>query len=72
MARSEDALEVSRSLGAVADAITRRDSAAAPSPTGDGEISCLTEAAIGMTVALLKIADALNNLAAAVRERRGA
>ena len=58
---------VPRALLQVANAITPLSAAIAEDATG-GSVGSLTEATMGVTAALCSIADAINNLADAVRE----
>jgi len=59
---------VSESLQRIADAITP-NIAGGPDKTG-GHIESLTESVMGVTAGLCKIADAISDLASAVRERQ--
>ena len=52
----------------IADAITPVASSPGTDATG-GSVSSLTEAVMGMTAGLVAIAEAIDNLAEAVRER---
>ena len=64
----EDAADVLDSMSKrIARAITA-DAASGTDATG-GSISSLTEAVMGTTAGLVQIADAINNLAEAIRER---
>ncbi len=62
-----DALDgVQRSLRRVADAIA--PVAAPGKDTAGGHVECLTEACMGMTAGLCRIADSLADIAEAIRE----
>ncbi len=67
----ENIVDVINDLGfaakRIADAITPSDAAPGHDETG-GTISSLTEACMGMTAGLCRIADALNNIAQAMRD----
>lgn len=60
---------LARATFAVAKAITPRDAAAGRDASG-GSVESLTEAVMGITGGLHRIADAIDNLAEAVRERQ--
>lgn len=66
--KSEDIERIQWSLGRLANAITPLDALPGTDDTG-GVVGSLTEAAIGITAGLVRIADAINDLAEAVRER---
>lgn len=67
--KSEDSVdEQSAALRMVAHAITPRDAAPGHDATG-GNVASLTEAVMGVTAGLCRIADAIEQLAEAVRER---
>jgi len=55
------------SASRIANAITPRDAAAGKDATG-GTIASLTEAVMGVTAGMVRIADAIGDLAEAVRE----
>ena len=57
-----------RNLNAVANAITANDAMPGPDEIG-GRVSSLTEAVMGVTSGLVRIAQAISDLADAVRER---
>jgi hypothetical protein len=54
---------------AIADAIASRGAAPGTDATG-GRVACLTEAVMGLTAAMCKIADAIDSVADAMRESR--
>jgi hypothetical protein len=59
---------LARRVGAVARAITPTDSLAGEDATG-GRVESLTEAVMGLTAGMVQIANAIESLACAVRER---
>ncbi len=64
---SADAVSISQAVKQLADSITPV-SASSIDATG-GNIGCLTEAAMGITAGLVKVADAINHLAEAIENR---
>jgi uncharacterized protein YukE len=67
--KSEDSAdEQSAALRSVANAITPRDAGAGRDAAG-GTVDSLTEAVMGVTAGLCRIADAIEHLAEALRER---
>lgn len=61
--------ELVRAVRKVGNAITDGGASPGPDDTG-GQVGCLTEAVMGMTSALVKIADSIHDLAEAVREHQ--
>lgn len=57
-----------RAMAQVADAITPQGAVGGSDATG-GHVRSLTEAVMGMTAGLVQIAEAIDNLAEAVRDR---
>ena len=62
--------EAARNIGALAEAITPSGVLPGRDETG-GHVSCLTEAVMGVTAGLHRIAESIGELAEAVRETRG-
>jgi hypothetical protein len=56
-------------IGCIGEAITVRVAADGTDEAG-GNVGCLTEAVMGITAGLVKIANAISDLAEAVRETR--
>ena len=65
----ENQEEVCRALRAIADAITPADTAGRLDATG-GFVSSLTEAGMGIAAGLVRVANALESVADAIRELR--
>lgn len=60
-------VELADRIGAVANAITPRGLAPGHDATG-GTVASLTEAVMGMTAALVQVAEGLRDIAEAIRE----
>jgi hypothetical protein len=60
--------QVAENIRRVADAVS--PSGGGHDPAG-GYVTCLTESVMGVTAGLVRIADAIGDLAAAVRETQG-
>lgn len=59
---------INRGLRAVAGSITPLDAAPGEDATMTGQVGSLTEAVMGMTAGLCRIAEALSDVAEAIRE----
>jgi hypothetical protein len=66
--KEDDVLEMSDAVDGIANAITGRDLDLGSDETG-GTIGCLTEAVMGITAGLCRVASAISELAEAVREK---
>ncbi len=64
----EELEEVARAIRSVGTAITA-DAQPSPDAVG-GSVSSLTEAVMGMTAGLIEVAEALNNIADSISERK--
>lgn len=64
-----DAVEsIAKSNRRIADAIT--PNLIGTCPTGEGHVESLTEAVMGLTKSMMMIADAINNVASAIEDRK--
>jgi hypothetical protein len=70
MTEREIASAITSGLNNIANAITPRNTGPGLDAVG-GTVDSLTEASMGLTAALVQVADAISNLADAVRETGG-
>jgi len=65
---SEAAETIDEAMLRIGNAICSSNASGGPDAAG-GHVTCLTSSIMGVTAGLVQIADAINNLAEAVRER---